>query len=70
MKKYFVNAREKISLPNIPADQILAFRNDVIEEMLRMGASENDYRLISDPTIVNAITRNMKPGEVAWAILQ
>ena len=70
MKKYFIDAMEKVSLPNIPADQILAFRNDIIEEMLRLGASENDYRLISEPMIVNAITRNIKPGEVAWAILQ
>jgi len=39
-------------------------------EMIKLGAEEKDFDLIKDATIRNALRRNRKPKDVAWALLQ
>lgn len=51
-------------------DLINDYRHLLQEEMIRLGANEEDLKLIKDATIRNAIKRNRKPEDVAWAILQ
>lgn len=46
------------------------YRDLLRQEMLRLGATEHELELIKDATIRNAIKRNRKPEDVAWAILQ
>ncbi len=46
------------------------YRNLLQKEMIRLGATEHELELIKDATIRNAIKRNRKPEDVAWAILQ
>lgn len=46
------------------------YRDLLQQEMLNLGATEHELELIKDATIRNAIKRNRKPEDVAWAILQ
>lgn len=46
------------------------YRHLLQQEMIKLGASEQELELIKDATIRNAIKRNRKPEDVAWAILQ
>ncbi len=46
------------------------YRNLLIQEMYKLGANKQELELIKDATIRNAIKRNRKPEDVAWAILQ
>lgn len=46
------------------------YRDLLIYEMTRMGATEQELQLIKECTIINAINRGRKPEDVAWAILQ
>lgn len=46
------------------------YRSKLIEEMIKLGATENDIDLISDTLIRNSIQNNRTPKDVAWAILQ
>lgn len=46
------------------------YRDLLQQEMLRLGADEHEIKLIKDATIRNAIRRNRKPEDVAWALLQ
>lgn len=55
--------REKLEIEN-------NYRQLLQEEMTRMGADEPEFKLIKDATIRNAIKRNRKPEDIAWAILR
>ncbi|MCM1267069.1 MAG: hypothetical protein NC302_04115 [Bacteroidales bacterium] len=71
MKKYFMNqlaALQEVS--DITQEDIASFREMVILELDKMGASENEKNLLHDATIYNAIKRNRLPEDVAWAVLQ
>lgn len=46
------------------------FRILVEQEMLKMGASNSDFRFIHDEAIINTIRRNSSPEDLAWALLQ
>lgn len=59
---------QKIPINEI--DLINSYRDILKEEMIRLGADEEELKLIKDATIRNAIKRNRKPEDVAWAILQ
>lgn len=50
--------------------QLNNYRSLLIDEMLKLGASEQELQMIKDATIRNAIRRNRKPEDVAWALLQ
>ena len=50
--------------------QLNNYRSLLIDEMLKLGASEYELQMIKDATIRNAIRRNRKPEDVAWALLQ
>ncbi len=49
---------------------IIEYKNLLITEMEKMGASPHEISLVKDATIRNAINRKRKPEDVAWAILQ
>mgnify|MGYP001068212169 CR=1 FL=1 len=55
---------------NITTLQLNNYRLLLIDEMLKLGASELELQMIKDATIRNAIRRNRKPEDVAWALLQ
>lgn len=46
------------------------YRKLLMQEMNKLGANEHEVTLIKDATIRNAIKRNRRPEDVAWAILQ
>lgn len=50
--------------------QLNNYRLLLIDEMLKLGASEKELQMIKDATIRNAIRKNRKPEDVAWALLQ
>ena len=50
--------------------EIDSYRKALQDEMIKLGGNEQDFNLIKDATIRNAIRRNRKPGDVAWALLQ
>ena len=49
--------------------KINQYRFKLIEEMIKLDATENDLNLISDTLIQNSIKNNRTPKDVAWAIL-
>lgn len=57
-----MNKREVITIDD--------YRYLLQQEMIKLGADDHELTLIKDATIRNAIKRNRKPEDVAWAILQ
>ena len=55
---------------NITTLQLNNYRSLLIEEMFKLGASKQEISLIKDATIRNAIRKNRKPEDGAWALLQ
>ncbi len=55
---------------SITTIQVNNYRSLLIEEMFKLGASEQEIHMIKDATIRNAIRRNREPEDVAWALLQ
>ena len=49
---------------------IKLYKSLLEKEMIKMGASERDLKLIKDATIRNALRNNRKPEDVAWALMQ
>ncbi|MCC8014889.1 MAG: hypothetical protein LIO87_06800 [Eubacterium sp.] len=70
MKKYFKQNSISFIQHNIGDDEIIAYRDSIIVEMKKMGASAQDIQLIHDATVRNSIRNKRKPEDVAWAILQ
>lgn len=54
----------------VSSPQISAYREQVICEMKKMGATEQEFSLLRDTTIKNSIINKREPRDVAWAILQ
>lgn len=46
------------------------YKEEVLEEMIKQGATENELQLVKEGAIINGIRNNRKPEDVAWAILQ
>lgn len=68
MKKYFERRNVKIATPDI--SKIKEFRESLLVEMEKMGATKGDFDLVCDAIIINAINNGRKAEDVAWAILQ
>lgn len=73
MKKFFeIRSRKQITpdISRISESEIAEYRKSLLAELKKMGADENDINLVSDTIIINAINKNRKAEDVAWAILQ
>jgi len=69
VKKYFLLRNRAVDTSTSP-EEILHYRNLVIIEMEKMGATDQEIRLLSNETILNSIRNKREPEDVAWAILQ
>lgn len=56
----------------IEKDEMQQYRELVVEEMLKMGAKEEDIKLLQDADgiINNSVALQREPKDVAWAIMQ
>lgn len=70
LKKYFAMRMASVSKVEITAVQIASYRERLVSEMIKMGASEQELSLIHETTIMNSIINKREPRDVAWAILQ
>lgn len=70
LKKYFAMRMASVSAVQVTAIQIASYRERLICEMKKMGASEQELSLIHETTIMNSIINKREPRDVAWAILQ
>lgn len=53
----------------IPAESISNYKAEIITEMRKMEATDEEIALLSDEMIINAIRNGRKPADVAWAVL-
>ena len=70
VKKYFAMRMASTTSIQITAVQIASYRESLMNEMRKMGASEQELSLVHDATIRNSIINKREPMDVAWAILQ
>lgn len=70
LKKYFAMRMVAASAVQVSSVQIDAYRERVVIEMKKMGATEQELSLLQDVTIKNSIINKRDPRDVAWAILQ
>ncbi len=70
MKKFFVNQLSVCVRTKIDEKDIVSYRSLLITEMKKLGATDNELRLVHDATIRNSIRNKRKPEDVAWAVLQ
>ncbi len=70
MKKYFAMRMASVSTASVSSSQIATYRESVIVEMKKLGATEQEITLVHDATIANSIINKREPRDVAWAILQ
>lgn len=70
MNKYFILQNKQTTAPQVSLTQIETFRNLLIIEMQKLGATESELSLICDTIILNSIRNNRQPEDVAWAVLQ
>ena len=70
MKKFFAAQMTACASKTICQDDIAQYRSLLVNEMKKMGATQDELCLIHDATIRNSIRNNRKPEDVAWAILQ
>lgn len=69
MYKYFAIQISSIS-DSTSSEKISEYRHLIIEEMIKMGATNQEISLLQTATIINSIRNNRKPEDVAWALLQ
>lgn len=69
MKKFFM-ARVVNVQTNASSEEISKYRDSVIEEMIKLGATQQEISFLKLETILNSLRYNRDPEDVAWAILQ
>lgn len=70
MKKWFMKQNNQMVLPDVSPSQIDDYKDSLIMEMEKIGASEQEIGLINDNLVLNSIKNGRQPEDVAWAILQ
>ena len=50
--------------------EINEYKDNLILELEKLGATNKEKELVKENTIINAIRQNREPKDVAWAILQ
>ena len=70
MKKYFLNRIKKPSMLDVPVSVFEAYRENLLCELQKMGATESELNLVCEDLILNSIISESRPEDVAWAILQ
>lgn len=70
MNTYFTQLTANTAPPSISSEIISSYRKELIEEMIRLGATDNELDLVCDNTVINSIMNKRKVEDVAWAILQ
>lgn len=46
------------------------YKKKLQDEMVKLGATDQELKLITDIIVKNAINKNRKPKDVAWALVQ
>lgn len=70
MKKWFMKQNNQMVFPDVSPSQIDDYKDSLITEMEKIGASEQEIGLINDNLVLNSIKNGRQPEDVAWAILQ
>ena len=70
MYKFFKQQSLSLQADAISQSQVEKYAVSLKEAMTAMGATAEELDLVSTQIIINAIRRNRKPEDVAWAILQ
>ena len=53
----------------ISAESVSNYKTEVIVEMRKMEATDEEIALVSNEMIINAIRNGRKPADIAWAVL-
>lgn len=59
----------EICKPFISAEKISNYKTEIITEMRKMEATDEEIALLRDEMIINAIRNGRKPADVTWAVL-
>lgn len=70
MKKYSMELVQGMSKKGVAQEKIEEYRDMLIIELKKLGASGSELELVSEEMIINAITNGRKAVDIAWAILQ
>lgn len=70
MKKYSMELAQGMSKKGVAQEKIEEYRDMLIIELKKLGASGSELELVSEKMIVNAINNGRKAVDIAWAILQ
>ena len=68
MKKYSMELA--MSKKGVAQEKIEEYRDMLIIELKKLGASGSELELVSEEMIINAINNGRKAVDIAWAILQ
>lgn len=52
------------------SSQIDSYKQEVVKELISLGAKKEDLELLKDEMIINGIKNQWSPKTVAWAIMQ
>lgn len=46
------------------------YKKRLQDEMIKLGATDQELKIITDTIVKNAINKDRKPEDVAWALVQ
>ncbi len=70
MKKYSMELVQGMPKKGVAQEKIEEYRDMLIIELKKLGASDSELELVSEKMIINAINNGRKAEDIAWAILQ
>ena len=70
MKKYSMGLAQGMSKKGVAQEKIEEYRDMLIIELKKLGASGSELELIYEEMIINAINNGRKAVDIAWVILQ
>lgn len=70
MKEYSMELAQGMSKKGVVQEKIEGYRDMLIIELKKLGASGSELELIYEEMIINAINNGRKAVDIAWVILQ
>jgi len=68
VKKYSMELAQGMSKKGVAQEKIEEYRDMLITELKKLGASGSELELVSEEMIINAINNGRKAVDIAWAI--
>lgn len=70
MNTYFKQQLNQINLYKYSREEVNIYKEQLISELKRMNATQDEIAFVCDSLVINSIMNNRSVEDIVWAIMQ